>query len=279
MQGEAKICVLALDTSSTGAISMVNDSSMTAKGCSVYSNAVNPEGITLGDNAKIDAGLVCSAGGIFNKSGGSVANAMSDCTPIADPLASRPVPKFGKCDQTNLQIKDATTTLGPGVYCGGLKITGTANVTFTPGDYIIQDGIFTVTGNAAVHGKDVGFYLTGKNALLKFKGNAEIDLSGREKGDLAGLLFFEDPNSPPLQSHDISSNNAHTLTGTIYLPKGSLLVDPNSKVGENSAYTAIIVQKLRVENGPCLVLNSNYSATAVPVPQGIVTSSQVVLVE
>lgn len=279
LQGESKICVLAVANSGSGAISMTHDSSIVAKGCSVYSNSTNAAGIFLGDDAKIDANLVCSAGGVRNNSGSSTGNVTTDCPQIPDPLATRPVPKFGGCDKTNFKLNSGSTTLDPGVYCGGIQITGKAQVTFNPGDYIIKDGEFMVAGAVLAKGTDVGFYLTGSKALINFIGNAEIDLSGRVKGELAGLLFFEDPKSAPLRVHKISASNAHTLTGTIYLPKGSLLVDPNSKVGENSAYTAIIVRRLQVQNGPSLVLNSNYSATTVPVPEGIVTSNQVVLVE
>jgi hypothetical protein len=67
------------------------------------------------------------------------------------------------------------------------------------------------------------------------------------------------------------------LTGTIYLPKGNLLVDPTANVAEKSAYTAIIAKRLVVENGPSLVLNTNYGATKVPVPDGIRSAADVVL--
>ena len=96
---------------------------------------------------------------------------------------------------------------------------------------------------------------------------------------MAGLLFFEDPNSGPLRIHNIRSAHAYNLTGTIYLPKGNLLVDPTANVAEKSAYTAIIAKRLIVDNGPSLVLNTNYGATKVPVPAGIRSSADVVLAE
>ena len=54
-------------------------------------------------------------------------------------------------------------------------------------------------------------------------------------------------------------------------------MDPNAAVAENSAYTAIIVHKLELNEGPELVMNSDYGATDVPVPAGIIASAQVVL--
>ena len=69
------------------------------------------------------------------------------------------------------------------------------------------------------------------------------------------------------------------LTGTIYLSRGQLLVDPNNAVAEDLAYTAIIANRLELTEGPELVLNSDYGATDVPVPAGIQSTAQVVLSE
>ena len=96
---------------------------------------------------------------------------------------------------------------------------------------------------------------------------------------MAGLLFFEDANSTLFRIHNIRATNAFNLTGTIYLPRGFLLVDPAATVAAKSAYTAIIAKRLLVENGPSLVLNTDYASTQVPVPDGIRSSADVVLSE
>jgi hypothetical protein len=41
-------------------------------------------------------------------------------------------------------------------------------------------------------------------------------------------------------------------------------------VGSDSAYTALVVNTLRVREGPNVVLNSDYDATNVPVPPGLI---------
>jgi hypothetical protein len=56
-----------------------------------------------------------------------------------------------------------------------------------------------------------------------------------------------------------------------------LLVNPNAVVASKSAYTAIVVNRLELTEGPELVLNSDYSTTDVPVPDGISSGSSVVL--
>lgn len=59
------------------------------------------------------------------------------------------------------------------------------------------------------------------------------------------------------------------LIGTIYIPKGELRVDATSPIADESAYTAIVADKMRLYGGPHLVLNTNYDQTDVPVPAGI----------
>lgn len=277
--GESKVCVIATSTNGLGAISMTKNSHLDANGCSIYSNSTNSSGFYLGSGSTIKADLACSAGGVYNKGGTSSTDVLTDCPPLADPLAGRATPKVGACDYNKVSVSSGTVTLQPGVYCGGLTIKGTANVTLAEGDYIIKDGLFFVNDDAVVKGKNVAFYLTGLLSLIQFWGNATIDLSGAEDGDMAGLLFFEDPASGPFRFHNIRAAHAYNLTGTIYLPKGNLLVDPTANVAEKSAYTAIIAKRLIVDNGPSLVLNTNYGATKVPVPAGIRSSADVVLAE
>lgn len=277
--GESKVCVIATSTSGIGAVSMTKNSHLEAKGCSVYSNSTNSSGFYLGAGSTIEADLACSAGGVYNKGGTSSTQVLTDCPPLADPLAGRATPTVGACDYSKTVVTSGTVSMKPGVYCGGISVTGKANVTFEEGDYIIKDGLFLVNNSASITGKNVAFYLTGPASLIQFEGDASIDLSGAEDGEMAGLLFFEDPSSGPFRNHSIRSAHASNLTGTIYLPKGNLLVDPTASVAEKSAYTAIIAKRLIVDNGPSLVLNTNYGATKVPVPAGIRSSADVVLAE
>ena len=66
--------------------------------------------------------------------------------------------EYGACNHHGKTVDSLTTTLQPGVYCGGLTIKGNANVTFAPGEYIIKDGKFFVDSNSKVSGQGVGFF-------------------------------------------------------------------------------------------------------------------------
>jgi Flp pilus assembly protein TadG len=276
--GQQNICVLALDEGTSGSLAMDNKSLLTANDCGVYVNSKSATAITLKNRSVIRASTTCSAGGVSNKGTISPA-AITDCPAVEDPLGSRSGPAFGGCDYQSFTVQSGSVVLQPGVYCGGLFVKGNANALVQAGTFVIKDGPLSVSGTASFIGKDAGFFLTGHNALIDFSGKATISLEGPSSGDLAGLLIYADRNASSVQKHIIRSTNAHTLTGTIYLPRGDLRIDPGAKVAQNSAYTAIIANRVEVDMGPELVLNSNYGATSVPVPDGIRASADVVLAD
>jgi hypothetical protein len=278
LAGSANLCVLALNQSAAKSLELKSNAAVTAKNCSILVNSKAIDSVKIGSHASVTSAQLCTVGGVKN-SGVADAEPTTDCPPIADPLAARAEPVAGSCDHTNYFIGSGSAIIGPGTYCGGIEITGTAQVKFLPGNYIVKNGQFQITGAAKVKGDNVGFFLKGNTSTLLFLGNAEIDFSGSLKDQMAGLLFFEDRSAPLGRDHRISSGKAHTLTGTIYLPRGNLRIDPGASVAGNSAYTVVIAQNLRLGKGPELTLNSNYDATNVPVPEGVRASTQVVLTE
>lgn len=267
--GKPNICVLALDQSTDGAIELWSNAQMTGQNCAVYSNSLSSAGIKSKNNARMTASLICSVGGKDGGKSSFLPEPLTDCPTFDDPLAGRTEPPVSGCKATAFKVVSEAVTLQPGVYCGGLTISGAANVTFAPGVYVIKDGAFEVVDTASIIGTDVGFYLTGNGARIQFDGNTTISLSAPQSGIMAGLLFFESRGQPTSNVHAIRSDNARQLIGTIYLPRGELVIDANKPIADQSAYTAIVVRQMKLYSGPHLVLNTNYSATPVPVPEGI----------
>jgi len=181
-------------------------------------------------------------------------------------------------------------TLEPGVYCGGLTLTNGAEGALSKGIFIIKDGPLIVDGGASISGAEVAIYLAGRAANLTFDADTTVNLSAPKDGPLAGILIFDDPtgasapakapksgrgaagralkNGAPRQ-HQILSDNARNLLGTIYMPKGEIIIDATKPIADKSAYTVLVVDQLHLYSGPNLVLNSDYSATDVPVPPGV----------
>jgi Flp pilus assembly protein TadG len=277
LSSTTKLCVLALDTAAGGAIHYDKTSVMQANGCAVYSNSVSASSIYIEMKAKVRASAICAAGGVVYPSSDSAQpTPVSDCPPVPDPLASREEPSVGACDHTDMVVDAGATTLSPGVYCGGLTITGNATVQLSEGTYAITGGKLIFAGNAKVAGDHVGFFLSGAGSEFNFNGRAQVSLTAPKSGAMAGLLFFQSRGGGE-RKHRISASKVDKLVGTIYLANGHLRIDPNARVAAESAYTAIIVKTLELDEGPDVVLNSDYGGTDVPVPDGLKGSGTVVL--
>ncbi len=295
MSGSMPLCLLGLDLASPKTIGLEQSALLTAPGCLVQSSSKSSVGLQSKNNAVMKAGMICSAGGKVQTSNANFSPApTTDCPVLPDPLSSRPTPPVANCDYTNKVVDGGSKTLHPGVYCGGLKLTNGAVVKLSQGIFIIKDGPLSVDRGANISGTEVGIYLKGSAANVTFDADTTVSLSAPKGGPLVGILIFDDPSgvsapakaprsgrgatgranktSAPRQ-HQILSDNARNLLGTIYMPQGEIIIDATKPIADKSAYTVLVVKQLHLYSGPNLVLNTDYGATDVPVPMGVVPSS------
>lgn len=292
LAGKSVTCIIGLmqpERLAKSSIHIDNEGRIDAGDCSVYSNSVSRYGLRADANGEVTASFICSAGGVLNlafrRTTSFTPEPITDCPQIEDPLASRNPPLTGTCAHNDLAIESSAVSLAPGVYCGGLVVSGNSEITLSPGVYIIKDGPLHLLDQSSLRGTGVTFVLTGNDSTMKLGADTTVDLGAPETGPTAGILFFEDRNvshsfdfnpfdlnnlPAAVRLHQISSNNARNLLGTIYLPRSILLVDANAPVANDSAYTALVVGRLWLQKGPILTINSDYASTAVPVPGGLI---------
>lgn len=270
--GGGRICVLALEPTEAAAVNIQHDSILLAENCGVLSNSTNEKGIAKGTSATIEAELICSAGGYDGSKTGTDPDPVTDCPQINDPLAHTPAPEVGSCDYKNVRhnvFKPIDVTLQPGVYCGGISLTGPVKAWMEPGIYVMKDGPLVTSLWAELKGENVGIFFTGDKATFHFSIEGVVNLTAPKEGPMAGILFFEDRNSKPLRRFEIYSDDARVLLGTIYLPQGRFIVGTMTPIADQSAYTAIVARRIELFSRPKLVLNADYGATDIPVPSGI----------
>ena len=291
MSGSMPLCLLGLNPSAPGTITLDQSALLTAPGCLVQSNSTNKNGLESLQDAVLHAGMICTAGGkVQTRNANFSPPPTTDCPVLQDPLSSRTPPSVGGCNSNNKVIDGSTATLQPGVYCGGLRLTNAAAVTLASGIFVIKDGPLVVDAGASISGTGVSIYLTGSAANLTFDADSSVNLAAPKDGPLAGILIFDDPSgvSAPAKApksgrgaagrgkktgaprqHQILSDNARNLLGTIYMPKGEIIIDALKPIADKSAYTVLVVNQLHLYSGPNLILNTDYSATSVPVPMGV----------
>ena len=279
-----KVCIVSLGEAVDGGIYMHNSAQITAPGCVLQSNSTDKDAIILSAGSILRTGLACARGGVKNMASMVDGIVMTDCPAMADPLASKPEPALSSgCDFNKLTVSSGMVTLKPATYCGGLEITGTAKVTMDPGIYHFKNGNFLVNSSAELRGNGVTLIFNGKKSYFRFEGNALIEILAPSSGATAGMLIWEVKGASNSNTngknqtgklknsneHRINSDRARQLTGTIYLKQGLLLIDSTRPIADLSPYTIMVVNKLDLYDGPNLMLNTNYSASTIPVPAGL----------
>ena len=180
---------------------------------------------TPSSNAKIQVG------GTYKKTGsGNISPAYKvGTTAISDPFSSLTPPSVGSCDYTNYNFSGASnTTLSPGVYCGGIKLSGSGNVTFNSGVYIVLGGqganSFAYSGSGNLSGTGVTFFITGNKTYpampIQISGSGNLTFSAQSSGQYMGLLFYQDPSVNYAGTNNYSGSG--NVTGTFYFPTTDL---------------------------------------------------------
>lgn len=230
-------CVWALEESETG-FSIVGTADVDLP-CGIQINSSNA--IALDQN-----GASCVTATSIRIVGGAAGSCfspspMTGVAPTPDPMADRASPTVGGCDVDGKLKINKDTSLSPGVYCGGIGISGNAEVTFLPGVYILKGGDFKVSGSSSLRGEEVGFYLT-DDAELDITAT-EISFSAPTSGDLEGILFFQDRDDSTSIVHKIAGNADLELEGALYFAPSRLDLRGTSSATAPTPY--IVVRELR----------------------------------
>ena len=275
--GGANICVIGLEENDGDAIRLNDSAELVGSDCAVYSNSRDAKGLMVHGGARLQSGFTCSAGGFGDSLQHFNPAPLTDCPKRDDPLADRIEPIAGACDFIDRKVKDFRGKLEPGVYCGGLVIDGESDVTLGAGVYVFRDGGLQLKDRSSIAGENTGLFFTGENAAVKFEDKSSVSLSAPETGAMAGVLIWQSRASTGVKSFEIFSNNVDELVGTIYLPDSEFHASATAEVAEDSAYTAIIARRIRLDRNTRLVLNTDYAQTAVPVPAGVANAGGAVI--
>jgi hypothetical protein len=225
--GDDSGCVLALNKTTDSAISIGGSAKLTSSNCAILSNSSSSTAVNVFGAANVTAELIGAVGGVSASSSSvNLSEGISThIAAVADPYADVQVPSFSGCADTNLTVK-GTTTLDPGVYCGGISVNAKAALTLNPGVYIIDGGSFTVNGNATVNGTGVTLVFTSSSgsswATAKINGGASLNLTAPNSGATAGLVIFADPKAPVGTSFTFNGGSSQTFGGAVYAPTGAI---------------------------------------------------------
>lgn len=227
-------CIVATNEHDSGAITLGGSATVSVS-CGIAALSDSPTAITVNGNPDIDAGYFVTAGGvddwikqntddeIFEHVEG-LTNPFKDLTP-----PDNSTPRTYACTTSGKGSNKVTTAnLLPGTYS---SIDTKCNTQLASGIYVINGGNLKINAQYTFTGTSVMFVLK-NGASITLNGGANISLTAPTEADLAGfgitdkrlagMLVFEDPNSPGSDTSKINGNSYTTLNGKIYLPKSNV---------------------------------------------------------
>jgi len=276
--GISGACIYTLDPSASSAFVVSGSANLSAQ-CGILDNSNNSTAALVTNGGGCLSAKYIGVVGQFKNNSSCVPSPTpaSGIAPFSDPLAYLQPPVVGACDYNSVSITGGTPTLYPGVYCGGINISGgSTDVTFSPGTYIVNGGGMNVSGGANVQGDGVTFYITGTSSSFKgvsITGGSNSELIAPTSGTYAGILFYQDRSiSSPSSGADsnIAGGSGTAVQGTLYFPTTNLSYSGTSV---NSAYTIIVADTLQITN------NTYFPDTYSTNPNGFSPIHSAVLVE
>jgi phosphodiesterase/alkaline phosphatase D-like protein len=241
------IGILLLDRTGKGALTdSGNGSVKVTGGGAIVVDSSSAQAAVASGNGVVSAAELDAAGATTGGHGSFVGALDTNEAPQADPLANLsapPVPSAVRSTST-LTIT-SSVTLQPGLYIGGIRISGQAHVILAPGIYYLQGGGFSVSGQASVTDNGQGVLLynaPGRSGDgISVSGKGSVSLSGLTAGQLAGLgltapqdaalqglAIFQDPGSAAAIS--VSGQASVNITGTIYAAGATVNVSGNASL-------------------------------------------------
>jgi Flp pilus assembly protein TadG len=297
-----------LVTAPTGtSVTLEGSSSIQASGCPVHVNSTSASAISLSGNTTIKSSSICGPGGHSVTGSSSLSPAETTCAAYTDRWANLTPPSNinSPCNYTNYQISNnnqgsyvnssgttvqvnpnggGTITMSPGVYCGGMNLagaSGTANVVFQSGIYIVKNGQFETGNNTTATGTGVGFWLTGTGGanISNNNGSTNLTITAPTSGAMAGISIYQDQTEPTgTITEGLAGNSTITFTGMLYFGNQNVTVSGSSE-DQSAAWTSMVAYTLLYNGYSTLYLNSNYSGSSVPVPTGATSTPLVALLQ
>jgi hypothetical protein len=159
--------------------------------------------------------------------------------PTRDPLRFLPPP-----DPSTMPVRSvAGAVLQPGVYPGGIALSGQTSVTLLPGIYYLAGGGLKVTGQASIQGDGVMIYNDPEdcNHGVQIAGQGSVHLSPMTTGMYRGITLYQNRNSDAgmLLSVGKGSFNA---TGMFYAAGAEVKIAGNGQAFVGSQFISRILE-------------------------------------
>ena len=265
--GGGDFCVLALDSSARGAITVSGTTGITQNSFGFAVASDDASALRVTGNGTITVSEICVAGGSsLNNNTTVTPTPTDDCDSVpSDPLSGLTEPTTGSCLENNFKVtgNGNSVTLSPGTYCGGIDLGSGNTITMTSGEYILNGGGFKF-GGGTLTGSEVLIFNTGTSPSDKITiTGGTSTLSAPTSGTYAGVLFFMDPDLNSNVDFSVSGNAETNFTGAIYSPSHD--VDYSGSSSVTNACTQIIAKTVSFSGSSRSISPDNCSSSAIDI--------------
>jgi hypothetical protein len=221
-------------------------------------------GVTIAKRYDITGGYVNTGGALM------LGPIRTGVRPAPDPLAFLPVPSTGGAtiqSAAPLTINSLLpTVLQPGIYQGGIHITGLSPVVMQPGVYIMQGGGFQVDGAATVLGTGVMIYNTTSTTYasgsISVTATGKVALAAPLSGTYQGISFFQDRTlNAPIT---MSGVGLAVITGVVYAPQAPVSLTGLAVAGLDVLGGAYVVDSMTVQGIGAINIDLKLNPPRVP---------------
>lgn len=237
-------CVLSLDPSASSGILITGSTVVAMPGCAMAANSSNAAAISISGNGQLDVATLWTAGGYAVAGSGTLTTGsppITDAWALPDPYKNLTIVAPSNCNANNASFRNTTTTINPGVYCGGMNFGAHAVVALNPGTYYINGGDIDIAAQATIicncshPGDGVTFVLTNtsnpsQTGTVTINGGAQVRLNAPSAASdpYRGLLFVQNRAASSVAVAKFTGGASQTLTGAIYFPNQPLKYSGNS---------------------------------------------------
>jgi Flp pilus assembly protein TadG len=173
--------------------------------------------------------------------GGFVGTVSTGMQPQPDPLRHVPQPNPGGYviqSSSPVHYSNGNRTVQPGVYQGGITITGKADLTMLPGIYYMEGGGFSMSGQGNLTALNVMIYNApqGPSDKISITGSGAVAMTPPASGIYKGLTLFQERSAT--QDLKIAGNGSFSMTGTLYAANALMNVTGNGATQIGSQYVS-----------------------------------------
>jgi Flp pilus assembly protein TadG len=248
----AKVGIHVLDLSGRSSLTATGSGLVMLTGdASVIVNSSDPDAAAVSNGGTLIAPTFEIVGGATTSgtSGGFFGDINKGVDPQPDPLRDVPHPDISEIvtqSRGPVHLSNGTRTLQPGIYNGGITVSGQGNLQLQSGIYYMEGGGFQFGGQGNLYADGVMIFNSPKqpsdNISISGSGSGSVYLTPPKSGVYQGMTLFQRRDAENEMS--VSGNGAFHVTGTFYAANARLKVagGGDSKIGSQfiSRYLDIV---------------------------------------